>query len=155
MAEKKFLRRTGNGESVSMRPRTHDTIVIDPSAGGATALKESGLAPNRLDLEITESVFIDDSAATLRILEELRSNNIGISLDDFGTGFASLSYLNDFPFSKIKIDRKFSQNVDDSPRTSAIIKGIGQITRELRMERVRSIFSGVMTYFSRVSCGET
>jgi diguanylate cyclase (GGDEF)-like protein len=101
-----------------------------------TALAASGLAPNRLDLEITESVFIDDSAATLRILEELRSNNIGISLDDFGTGFASLSYLNDFPFSKIKIDRKFSQNVDDSPRTSAIIKGIGQITRELRMERV-------------------
>jgi EAL domain-containing protein (putative c-di-GMP-specific phosphodiesterase class I) len=57
-------------------------------------------------------------------------------LDDFGTGFASLAYLSDFPFSKIKIDRKFSQNVDNSPRTSAIIKGIAQTTRELRIELV-------------------
>lgn len=102
----------------------------------AAALAETGLAPSRLDLEITESVLIDDSAATLAILEELRSKEIGISLDDFGTGFASLAYLNDFPFSKIKIDRKFSQNIDHSPRTLAIIKGIAQITRELRMERV-------------------
>ncbi len=101
-----------------------------------TALAETGLAPSRLDLEITESVLIDDSTAALAILEEMRGKGIGISLDDFGTGFASLAYLNDFPFSKIKIDRKFSQNIDHSPRTLAIIKGIAQITRELRMERV-------------------
>lgn len=100
------------------------------------ALAESGLAPSRLDLEITESVFIDDNAATLDILEELREMKIGISLDDFGTGFASLAYLNDFPFSKIKIDRKFSQKVDESPRTSAIVNGTAQIARELRMECV-------------------
>jgi diguanylate cyclase (GGDEF)-like protein len=100
----------------------------------STALAESGLAPSRLDLEITESVFIDDNAATLGILEELRGMKIGISLDDFGTGFASLAYLNDFPFSKIKIDRKFSQKVDESPRTSAIVHGTAQIARELRME---------------------
>ncbi len=101
-----------------------------------SALDQSGLTPNRLDLEVTESVLIDDNAATLGILEELRSKRIGISLDDFGTGFASMSYLNDFPFSKIKIDRKFCQDVDHSPRTAAIVKGISQITRELRMERV-------------------
>jgi diguanylate cyclase (GGDEF)-like protein len=101
-----------------------------------TALAETGLAPNRLDLEITETVLIEDSATTLAILEELRSKEIGVSLDDFGTGFASLAYLNDFPFSKIKIDRKFSQNVDLSPRTSAIIKGIAQTTRDLRIELV-------------------
>jgi diguanylate cyclase (GGDEF)-like protein len=100
------------------------------------ALAESGLAANRLDLEITESVLIDDSASTFEILQELRSKEISISLDDFGTGFASLSYLNDFPFSKIKIDRKFSQNVDHSSTTSAIVRGIAQITRDLRMERV-------------------
>ena len=92
---------------------------------------DTGLAASRLDLEVTKSVLIDDSAAALAILEELRSKNIGVSLDDFGTGFASLAYLNDFPFSKIKIDRKFSQNVDLSPRTSAIIKGIAQTTRDL------------------------
>ena len=101
-----------------------------------SALADSGLAASRLDLEITESVLIDDSAATLDILEDLTSKGIGISLDDFGTGFASLAYLNDFPFSKIKIDRKFSRYVDHSPRTSAIIKGIAQIARELRMECV-------------------
>ena len=95
------------------------------------ALDSTGLAPRRLDLEITEMVLIEDSAAALDILEELRSKDIGISLDDFGTGFASLAYLNDFPFSKIKIDRKFSKNIDHSPRTSAIIKGIAQITRDL------------------------
>jgi diguanylate cyclase (GGDEF)-like protein len=100
----------------------------------SAALAESGLSPSRLDLEITESVFIDDNAATLGILEELRSMRIGISLDDFGTGFASLAYLNDFPFSKVKIDRKFSQKVDESPRTSAIVNGTAQIARDLRME---------------------
>ncbi len=100
------------------------------------ALSDAGLAPARLDLEITESVLLEDSATTLTQLEELRAHGIGISLDDFGTGFASLAYLNDFPFSKIKIDRKFTQITDESPRTLAIIKGIAQITRELRIERV-------------------
>jgi diguanylate cyclase (GGDEF)-like protein len=100
------------------------------------ALAETGLASSRLDLEITETVLIDDSATTLTILEELRSKDVGVSLDDFGTGFASLAYLNDFPFSKIKIDRKFSQNIDQSPRTTAIIKGIAQTTRDLRIELV-------------------
>ena len=101
-----------------------------------TALGNTGLAASRLDLEVTETVLIEDSAATLAILEELRSKDIGVSLDDFGTGFSSLAYLNDFPFSQIKIDRKFSQNVDQSPRTSAIIKGIAQTTRDLRIELV-------------------
>jgi diguanylate cyclase (GGDEF)-like protein len=101
-----------------------------------TALRDTGLAAQRLDLEVTETVLIEDSAATLAILEELRGKEIGVALDDFGTGFASLAYLNDFPFSKIKIDRKFSENIDQSPRTSAIIRGIAQTTRDLRIELV-------------------
>jgi diguanylate cyclase (GGDEF)-like protein len=101
-----------------------------------TALSDTGLAAQRLDLEVTETVLIEDSAATLAILEELRGKEIGVALDDFGTGFASLAYLNDFPFSKIKIDRKFSENIDQSPRTSAIIRGIAQTTRDLRIELV-------------------
>jgi len=100
------------------------------------ALRESGLIPRRLDLEVTETVLIEDSTTTLAVLEELRGKEIGISLDDFGTGFASLSYLNDFPFSEVKIDRKFCQEVDQSPRTAAIIKGIAQTTRDLRIELV-------------------
>ncbi len=87
-------------------------------------------------LEITESVLIEDSALALTILERMRECGVGISLDDFGTGFASLAYLNDFPFSKIKIDRKFSQGVDTSPRTAAIIGGIAKTTRDLHIELV-------------------
>jgi len=102
----------------------------------ARVLATTGLPPRRLDLEITESVLLDDNAATMTLLEDLRSLGVGISLDDFGTGFASLAYLNDFPFSKIKIDRKFTQDIDESPRTLAIIKGISQIARELHIERV-------------------
>jgi diguanylate cyclase (GGDEF)-like protein len=100
------------------------------------ALAKSGLPPRRLELEITESVLIEDSATVLAVLENLRKIGIGISLDDFGTGFASLSYLNDFPFSKLKIDRKFSQDIDASPRTAAIIGGIAKTTRDLNIELV-------------------
>jgi diguanylate cyclase (GGDEF)-like protein len=107
--------------------------IVDVVMG---ALDRSGLPPWRLDLEVTESVLIEDGDATLAILQELRERGIGVSLDDFGTGFSSLAYLNDFPFSKIKIDRVFSSNIDQSPRTSAIIRGITQITKDLRMELV-------------------
>ncbi len=99
-------------------------------------LRRSGLAPRRLELEITETVLIEDTEQTLAVLEELREAGIGISLDDFGTGFASLAYLNDFPFSKVKIDRKFTQNVELSARTAAILKGIAQTARDLQIELV-------------------
>jgi diguanylate cyclase (GGDEF)-like protein len=100
------------------------------------ALGRSGLPPQRLDLEVTESVLMEESEATRAVVEGLRRARIGVALDDFGTGFASLAYLNDFPFSKIKIDRRFSQNVDQSPRTAAIIRGIVEISRELRIELI-------------------
>ncbi len=100
------------------------------------ALESTGLPARRLDLEITESVLIEDSAAVHAILKELRDFGIGISLDDFGTGFASLAYLNDFPFSQVKLDRKFSQGIEESPRTAAIIGGIAKITRDLHIELV-------------------
>jgi diguanylate cyclase (GGDEF)-like protein len=99
-------------------------------------LGKTGLPARRLELEITESMFIDDSSAALTVLEDLREAGIGISLDDFGTGFASLAYLNDFPFSKVKIDRKFCQDIESSPRTAAIIRGIAKTTTEMRIELV-------------------
>jgi EAL domain-containing protein (putative c-di-GMP-specific phosphodiesterase class I) len=103
-----------------------------------TTLGRAGLAARRLDLEVTESVLIEDSSTALSMLEELRAKEIGVSLDDFGTGFASLGYLNDFPFSKIKIDRKFTANIDQSARTSANIGGIATIETENQLERMRS-----------------
>jgi diguanylate cyclase (GGDEF)-like protein len=107
--------------------------IVDVVVG---ALDKSGLAPSRLELEVTESVLIEDTQETLALLEELRALDIGVSLDDFGTGFSSLAYLNEFPFTKIKIDRLFSKNVDQSPRTLAIIRGVAQITRDLKIELV-------------------
>ena len=100
------------------------------------ALATTGLAPHRLDLEVTESVLIEDTEQTLGIIEEFRALGIGVSLDDFGTGFSSLGYLNDFPFSKLKIDRKFCQRVVGSPRTQSIVRGISQLTRDLGIELV-------------------
>jgi diguanylate cyclase (GGDEF)-like protein len=100
------------------------------------ALIETGLPAERLDLEVTEMVLIEDSAVALETLEEFRSRQIGVTLDDFGIGFASLAYLNDFPFSKVKIDKKFSQTIAKSARTAAIVKGVAHTTRELNMELV-------------------
>jgi diguanylate cyclase (GGDEF)-like protein len=99
-------------------------------------LDKTGLSPRRLELEITESLLIEDPSSALNVLESLRDLGVGISLDDFGTGFASLAYLNDFPFSKIKIDRKFSQGIETSPRTAAIIGGIAKTTRDLHIELI-------------------
>ena len=71
------------------------------------ALAKSKLAPQRLELEITETVLLQDSEATLATLHQLRNMGVRISMDDFGTGYSSLSYLRSFPFDKIKIDQSF------------------------------------------------
>jgi EAL domain-containing protein (putative c-di-GMP-specific phosphodiesterase class I) len=74
----------------------------------AAALSASGLAANRLELEITEAVLIRDDESALAILHQLRALGVRIALDDFGTRYSSLSYLQRFPFDKIKIDRCLS-----------------------------------------------
>ncbi len=95
------------------------------------ALEESGLEPHRLELEITESVLLRDSTATLTILHDLRDLGVRISMDDFGTGYSSLRYLRSFPFDKIKIDRSFVQEMLSNEECATIIDAVIGIGRRL------------------------
>jgi diguanylate cyclase (GGDEF)-like protein/PAS domain S-box-containing protein len=95
------------------------------------ALAVSGLAANRLELEITESVLLHDNEATLATLHQLRGFGIKISMDDFGTGYSSLSYLRSFPFDKIKIDRSFIKDISDKGDCAAIVKAVAGLGKGL------------------------
>jgi diguanylate cyclase (GGDEF)-like protein len=90
----------------------------------ASVLATSGLAANRLELEITEAVLIRDDETALRILHQLRAVGVRIALDDFGTGYSSLSYLQRFPFDKIKIDRCFVHDLAGPDGSSSIVKAV-------------------------------
>ena len=95
------------------------------------ALAASGLAPNRLELEITESVLLQNSETTLAVLHELRAFGVRISLDDFGTGYSSLSYLRSFPFDKIKIDRSFVSELTTRDDSMAIVRAVTGLGKSL------------------------
>ncbi|HUP67356.1 MAG TPA: EAL domain-containing protein [Sphingomicrobium sp.] len=98
------------------------------------ALADSGLEPARLEIEITESIFLEGSESTLRLLHSLRALGIRIALDDFGTGYSSLSYLQSFPFDKLKIDRSFIQNLLTREGASAIVRAITELAHALNIE---------------------
>ena len=85
-------------------------------------LFETGLDPQRLELEITEASIIDDQAHTLKVMHKLKELSIRIAMDDFGTGYSSLSMLQTFPFDKIKIDRSFVQDVHKDAQRAAIVR---------------------------------
>ncbi|MBR0957690.1 putative bifunctional diguanylate cyclase/phosphodiesterase [Bradyrhizobium japonicum] len=98
-----------------------------------SALAQSGLSPKRLELEITESIFLAETDANLAILHQLRELGVGISMDDFGTGYSSLSYLRSFPFDKIKIDRSFVKDLAQRPDCGAIVRAISGLGRSLNI----------------------
>jgi diguanylate cyclase (GGDEF)-like protein/PAS domain S-box-containing protein len=87
-------------------------------------LLETGLAPTRLELEITEGVLVEDFDRGLSILRRLKALGVRIAMDDFGTGYSSLSYLQSFPFDKIKIDQSFISNVKSNPQSAAIVRAV-------------------------------
>ena len=97
------------------------------------ALQESGLAAERLELEITESVFLEATQEILDILRTLRGMGVSLSLDDFGTGYSSLSYLRRAPFTKIKIDRNFVRDLPDAKTDVAIVRAVVQLGTSLGM----------------------
>jgi diguanylate cyclase (GGDEF)-like protein len=99
----------------------------------AAALASSGLAANRLELEITETVLIRDDEAALAMLHELRNLGVRIALDDFGTGYSSLSYLQRFPFDKIKIDRCFIKDIAEPESSSCIVQAVVNIAADRNM----------------------
>ncbi|MGH6848232.1 MAG: EAL domain-containing protein, partial [Methylocella sp.] len=87
-------------------------------------LASSGLPAARLELEITESIFLEDSDTNLATLHSLRALGVSIAMDDFGTGYSGLSYLRAFPFDKIKIDRSFISEVGEGADCMAIVRAI-------------------------------
>jgi diguanylate cyclase (GGDEF)-like protein/PAS domain S-box-containing protein len=93
----------------------------------AAAIAESGLSPERLELEVTETVLISDDNEALTILHQLRDLGVLIALDDFGTGYSSLSYLHRFPFDKIKIDRSFVGDIGKTEDSSPIVQAVVQM----------------------------
>ena len=116
-----------NISPVQFRSATLNSIVLQ-------ALARSGLAPQRLELEITESLFIDNVEATLGSLHSLRALGVRIALDDFGTGYSSLSYLRSFPFDKLKIDRSFIVDLLAHDGATAIIRAITTLADALGIE---------------------
>ena len=120
------------------------------------ALRSSGLQPNRLELELTESVFMSNAAQAMQSLLALKQMGVRFAMDDFGTGYSSLSYLRRFAFDKIKIDRSFLQNLTDSKEAEQIIRTIVSLGRNLGM---RVTAEGVETprqlkFLAEVGCDE-
>ena len=97
------------------------------------ALSETGMPPHKLQLEITETVLLQNTFATLATLHELRKLGVQIALDDFGTGYSSLSYLRSFPFDKIKIDRSFIQDLSKGEEPVAIVQAVANLAKCLNM----------------------
>jgi diguanylate cyclase (GGDEF)-like protein len=97
------------------------------------ALAETGMPARKLQLEITETVLLQNTFATLATLHELRKLGVQIALDDFGTGYSSLSYLRSFPFDKIKIDRSFIQDLSNGAEPVAIVQAVANLAKCLNM----------------------
>jgi diguanylate cyclase (GGDEF)-like protein len=117
--------------AVNLSPKQFKgTTVVDQVVG---ALAVSGLEPQRLDVEITESVLLQDEATTLATLHKLRELGVRVSMDDFGTGYSSLAYLRSFPFDKIKIDRSFVSDMLARQDCRAIVRAVAGLARSLNI----------------------
>jgi diguanylate cyclase (GGDEF)-like protein len=122
----------------------------------AAILRETGMAPDQLELEITESLLMQDIEAAIEKLQALRDLGVQLSIDDFGTGFSSLSYLSRFPLTTLKIDKSFVSHILDRPNDQAIAKSIVALARSLKL---RVVVEGVeepgqLEFFRAHGCEE-
>ena len=106
----------------------------DLSSRVALILEKIGLEPSSLELELTESLMVEDVKSAIATLTQLKNLGISISIDDFGTGYSSLSYLTQYPFDTLKIDRSFVRNITDGSRNAAIVKAIIEMAHSLCLE---------------------
>ena len=111
-------------------------ISGDFAATVAEILAQTGLDSARLDLELTESLFIQDANIVAKVLLELRALGVGLALDDFGTGYSSLSYIKRYPFTKVKLDRAFVRDLPESRESVAIVQAVSAIARALDLKVV-------------------
>jgi EAL domain-containing protein (putative c-di-GMP-specific phosphodiesterase class I) len=124
----------GVGVSVNVSPRQFDSpSVVDAVAD---ALRDSGLAPELLGLEITESVLVDDPEETVALLDELKALGVRIALDDFGTGYSSLTYLQQLPIDELKIDRSFVAALEDEGSDLVLLQMMVQLGRAFDLKVV-------------------
>ena len=119
--------------SVSVNISARDFRNSDVAAMVKTALSGSGLAPHRLEIEVTETAVIEERAAATKILAKLAKQGIGIALDDFGTGYSSLSYLQALPFTKLKIDRSFVMDIAENPRSLKLLSNVAQLGKDINL----------------------
>jgi len=97
-------------------------------------IQETGINPHLLELEVTESAFMEDIQQTVRILKELHALGVELAIDDFGTGYSSLSYLRQFPIDRLKIDQSFIRNALNNPDDAAIARTIIGLGRSLNLK---------------------
>jgi EAL domain-containing protein (putative c-di-GMP-specific phosphodiesterase class I) len=108
-----------------------DGAIIETVRG---ALAQSGLAPHRLELEVTETALLDDKSKTSTFIAKLKKLGVRIALDDFGTGYSSLSYLHKLPLDKIKIDRSFIVDLVRNERSHELLRGVVNLSRALGLK---------------------
>ena len=102
-----------------------------------SALTQAGLQPHRLELEVTESVFLELSGTTQKVLDQIQSLGVGLAMDDFGTGYSSLGYLRKAAFDTLKIDRSFVHAISErNPESLAIIRAVVALAGSLGMKTV-------------------
>jgi EAL domain-containing protein (putative c-di-GMP-specific phosphodiesterase class I) len=118
--------------AVNLSPRQFHQPEL--SSRVAKILAEIGLAPSSLELELTESLMVEDAESAIATLQQLKDLGVSISIDDFGTGYSSLSYLTQYPFDVLKIDRCFISNITDGCTNAAIVKAIIEMAHSLCLE---------------------